>query len=488
MVDLGLSSATELAAAIKGRELSSLELLDHYLERVEQLNPALNALVTFDLGRAREAAGAADARTMAGGKLPPLHGLPCSIKDAIATEGVRTTGGAVELTDNVPAQDASVVRRVRDAGAVVFAKSNLPQWSADMQAFNELFGTTNNPWDLARTPGGSSGGAAAAVSAGLSAFDIGTDIGGSIRGPAHFSGICGHKPSFGVVPALGYIDHQTAGSTEPDVNVLGPLARSVSDLKLLFDVIAGPTEDRAPGWRLELPPPRSRRLADYRIGAWLDDPSCPVSSPVATILDQAVRAVEGEGVSVDRNARPGISFDVVHDVGLPLISAATSPGRSEEEMERFRQIVLDPAGASEALLMRARASATFHRDWLLLTEERERIRRIWAEFFTTVDILLCPVIIVPAFEHQQAGTLYTRSLHVDGQQRPYVDLILWTSLIGMAYLPSTVVPVGWTDDGLPVGIQVVGPFLGDRSTLTVAGHLERLLGGYRVPPMAQLST
>ncbi len=268
--------------------------------------------------------------------------------------------------------------------------------------------------------------------------------------------------------------------------MLGPLARTVEDLQLIFDVIAGPTEDRAPAWRLDLPPARATRLADFRIAAWLDDPSCPVSNDVSVALENVVGQIEGEGVAVDRSARPEIDFDVVRRVGLPLISSATSPGRTDEEFERFSKIVLDPDGADETLLMRARASVTFHRDWLLLTEERERVRRAWDAFFTRYDIMLCPVLIAPAFEHIHEGHLYSRTLTLDGQERPYADLIMWTSLIGMAYLPSTVVPVGWTDDGLPVGIQIVGPFLGDRSTLTVARHLERLTGGYRIPPMALL--
>lgn len=484
MTDLALRSATELSGALRAGELGARELLEHHLGRVDALDPVINALVTFDVDRARHQADRADEAVAAGRWLGPLHGLPCSIKDAIATAGVVTTGGATELATNVPTEDATVVDRLRAAGAVVFAKSNLPRWSGDMQAFNDLFGTTNNPWDLRRGPGGSSGGAAAAVAAGLATFDIGTDIGGSIRGPAHLTGICGHKPSFGVVSALGYIDHPTAGLTEPDVNVLGPLARTVDDLELVFDVIAGPTPDRAPGWRLDLPPPRHDRFEDVRVAAWLDDPSCPVSSDVATALDGAVATIAADGPPVDRAARPDLDFDVVRRVGLPLIAAATSPGRTDDEFERFRQVVLDPAEVDETLLRRARSSVMFHRDWLLLTEERERIRQVWAEFFTRYDILLCPVLIIPAFEHQHDGNLYTRRLVVDGADRPYADLILWTSLIGMAYLPSTVVPVGWTDGGLPVGIQIVGPFLGDRSTLAFAREVERRTGGYRVPPLA----
>ena len=213
--DLGLSSATELAGQIAVGKLSSRELLDHYLQRVETLNPALNAVVTLDAERAATAATAADARCAAGEPLGPLHGLPLTVKDAIATANIRTTGGATELADNVPTDDAPAVTAVKAAGAVVFGKTNLPRWSGDAQAYNTMFGTTNNPWDTTRGPGGSSGGASAAVAAGLTSFEIGTDIGGSVRLPSHFAGVCGHKPSFGIVPQLGYLDHTAAVPPRP---------------------------------------------------------------------------------------------------------------------------------------------------------------------------------------------------------------------------------------------------------------------------------
>ena len=200
--DLGLSTATDLAAELAAGRLSSRELLDHYLGRVERLNPAINAVITLDVEAARRAAAAADEAFAAGGPTGPLHGLPITVKDAIATAGMRSTGGATELADNVPDEDAPVVAAVRAAGAVVFGKTNLPRWSGDAQSFNTMFGTTNNPWDLARGPGGSSGGASAAVSAGLTSFEIGTDIGGSVRLPAAHCGLYGLKPSLGRIPMV----------------------------------------------------------------------------------------------------------------------------------------------------------------------------------------------------------------------------------------------------------------------------------------------
>ena len=208
---LGLQSATDLLGMLASGEVSSVELLEHFLERNSSLHNQINAVVTLDVERAKESAAASDRRRANGEALGVIEGLPMTIKDAIAVEGVRSTGGAVELADHVPDEDAEVVSTIKAAGGIIFGKTNLPRWSGDIQAFNDIFGTTNNPWDLDCGPGGSSGGASAAVAVGLTPWEIGTDIGGSIRLPAHFAGVCGHKPSFGIVPQLGYIDHVSYG-------------------------------------------------------------------------------------------------------------------------------------------------------------------------------------------------------------------------------------------------------------------------------------
>ena len=251
--DPALWTTTEQIAAIATGQLGSVELLDAQLARIERLDPQVNAVCTLAVEAARERAIAADQATANGQSWGPLHGVPVTIKDAIATAGIRSTGGSPQLLDHVPTDDAHVVATIKNAGAIVFGKTNVPLWSGDFQTFNEMFGTTNNPWDLTRVPGGSSGGAAAAVACGMTSFEIGTDIGGSVRVPAAFCGVFGHKPSFGVIPTLGYLDEPNGGVTESDVNVFGPIARSADDLELLFGLLAGPTPDRAVGWRLELP-------------------------------------------------------------------------------------------------------------------------------------------------------------------------------------------------------------------------------------------
>ncbi len=486
--DLGLRSATELLGLLRARELSSRELLDHYLDRIDSLNPTINAVVTLDVEGARRRADEADQMRLqrTEDELGCLHGLPMTVKDAVATAGLRSTGGATELADHVPAEDAPAVAALKGQGVVVMGKTNLPRWSGDVQAFNSMFGTTNNPWDLSRGPGGSSGGAGAAVAAGLTSVELGTDIGGSVRLPAHFSGVCGHKPSYGLVPQLGYLDHVNGGRAEPDVNVFGPLARSVDDLSLMMGVLAGPTPERSTVWKATLPPARHQSLPDFRVAAWLDDATCPVASDVLALLDAATRAAETGGATVDRQARPGVELSEVWDVGLPLVSAATSPAREDEEYAR-QVVQAEDESLPAPMRMRAQASTIRHRDWLALNDRRLAHRRQWATFFDAFDVLLCPVAFTSAFPHTQEGNLYSRTLHVDGVDRPYADLIAWTTFIGYVYLPSTVIPIGVTDAGLPVGIQIVAPYLEDNTALRFASLLESLLGGYRPPPMAVLT-
>src|SRR5262245_13744047 len=280
MDDVVFRPAVALAKALRAGELGSRELLEQHISRVERLNPRLNAVVAFDFERARRRADEADAARKRGTLLGPLHGLPMTIKDSLETEGLCTTCGVPELSKHVPARDAAPVARLRAAGAVVFGKTNTPTWTMDVQTYNPVYGATNNPWDTTRSPGGSSGGAAAAVAAGLTTLEMGSDIGGSIRNPAHYCGVYGHKPSWGIVPDRGHLPPPPGTLADTDIGVFGPIGRSADDLALLLEVIAGPAEDQAVGWRLALPPPRRGALGDYRVAAWLDDPACPVDDAV----------------------------------------------------------------------------------------------------------------------------------------------------------------------------------------------------------------
>lgn len=459
-----MTTLTEQLAAIKAGTVSSTELLEAFLGRIERLNPQLNAVVSLDLDRARERAKLADEASARGESWGPLHGIPFTVKDAISTAGLRTSGGAPEMRDHVPDTDAIAVARLRAAGGVLFGKTNLPRWSADVQTFNDLFGTTNNPWALERTPGGSSGGAAAAVAAGLSAFELGTDIGGSIRMPAHFCGIFGHRPSWGLVPQTGYLDHEHGGVIDADVNVLGPLARSAGDLALLLDVLAGPVPEIAHAWSLHLPAARHDTLSGYRIGFWFDDPDAELDPEVLELLEAVASRLSDAGAQI-RAAHPQISLPESQQMCVELIGAAAC--RS-----------IDPDGG--------RGAGGSHARWLNVQERRVGIRARWREWFAEYDALLCPVFPVPAFAHDHVGTMGERMLSVNGRSRSQQELAhAWNAPVGVAGVPSTVVPVGRTAAGLPVGMQVVGPYLEDRTPLALADAIEKLIGGFVPPPLAR---
>ena len=453
MGDIALMSAVEQISLIRRGEISSQELTEHCIARIESRDGEINAVVTRDFETALTNAKAADAAQKRGEVLGRIHGVPITVKDALQTKGLRSTGGAVELRDNVPERDAPVVDAVRREGAIVIGKTNLPRWSGDIQSYNELFGTTNNPWDLSRGPGGSSGGAAAAVAMGFTSFEIGTDIGGSIRFPAAFNGVWGHKPSFGLLPTTGYLDHVDGGLNEADVNVFGPLARSSQDLDLLVDVM----KRNSPPWIAQLGSGPAN-VRDLRIAAWLDDDFCLVDNEVLQHLESIVEQLESDGVSVDRTARPEIEPDDAATLGLWLVQQAISQSTDS-----------DGRG---------------HRVWLDQHVRRERIRSRWAEFFRHYDAVIMPVCFVPPFPHQQEGDFGSRTLLCNGEERSYIDGVKWTTMVGMAYLPSTVPPTGLGSSGVPIGCQVVGPYGSDKLTIALAAHIGELMGGYQPPPRA----
>ena len=457
---VAFAPAHELARMIRDGEISSRELLELFVDRVERLNGSVNAVVTLDLERARAAAQRADDALARGDAVGPLHGLPVTIKDAIETEGIRSTGGAVELTDHVPGTDAVAVARFKAAGAIVYGKTNVPRWSGDLQTYNEIFGTTNNPWDVDRTPGGSSGGAATSVACGFTSFEIGTDIGGSVRLPSHCCGVFGLKPSFGVVPQRGYLDHVGGGTTDADINVFGPIARSAADLELLFDVVAGPVDEDAVGWRLDLPPARFDSPANLRIGVWFDEDAAPVDNEYRALLGAAADRLSNAGAKVE-DAHPPVNFSEQVALFNAMILPAVSPSIDADEQD---------------------AASGSHRQWLRAEEQRTALRRVWAEWFDDYDLLLCPVMSVPAFAHQQDADFVTRRITINGVSRDYVELISWTGLIGIAGHPSAVPPIGRTAAGIPVGIQMVGAYLRDRDALAGARIAEAVLGGFTPPP------
>ncbi len=499
-MDLDYATAGQLVEALDAGTVSSRELLDHLLGRVEQHDRALNAVVALDVDRAREAAQAADdARAAAGAGgdgLGPLHGLPMTVKDVWETAGLVTTSGAPELKDHVPATDAVAVDRLKAAGAIVFGKTNTPLYAGDWQTFNEVHGVTNNPWDTARTAGGSSGGAAVAVAAGLTPLELGSDIGGSIRNPAHYNGVYGLKPSWGLVPSRGHIPGPPRSLFEADVNAGGPIARSLDDLRTGLTVIAGPSPSDAAAWRLDLaagaaaagPPVGGQgggglAVGDLRIATVFDEGSdlLPLAGDVRTALDALAGRLADVGARVDAVPLPVPLADGLRawqDLVLPIFGAALD----DEEFAAFAQ--LEGIDGDDPMVNAGRALASRYRTWARADEARQHQRAAWARLFEGYDAVLAPVMPTAAFPHDVDRPIPERVIDVDGTQVPHMVAMAWCGAIGSVLLPVVTLPAGTTAAGLPVGVQAVGPFLSDLRLLDVARLIDEAAGpGFTAPPL-----
>jgi amidase len=481
MLDTPFRSAKQLAADIRKKKIGCLELLDLYLARVEKHDGALNAVVVRDFDRARTRARAADRALARRQVWGPLHGVPMTIKESYDGAGLPTTWGVPAYAKNVATKNAVAVDRLLGAGVVLFGKTNVPLFLGDWQSFNAIYGTTNNPWDVTRAPGGSSGGSAAALAAGLTGLEAGSDIGSSIRNPAHFCGVYGHKPTWGIVPRTGQaLPWQTAAV---DIDVVGPLARSADDLALALSVMAGPEEIEAVGWQLRLAPPRQKRLRDFKVALMLDAPDIAVDREVQDRLQALGDFLGRHKARVDDRARPAVDTAEAFAVYTRLLRAATSDRQSDADFEQNAAIARGLAVADQSYYARAmRAAVLSHRDWLAANETRHRMRRAWAEFFTKYDLLLCPVAGTAAFPHDQKGERHERTLVVNGRRVPVTDHLFWAGYTGAFYLPSTAAPCGFTPAGLPVGVQIVAPQYGDLTSLAFARLLEREFQAFVPPP------
>jgi len=471
-------SATKLAQALRTRKLGAVELFDLYAARVRQHNRALNAICVMDLDAARKAARAAD---RAKGKKGLLHGVPMTVKESFNVAGWPTTWGQPEHKDNVAKTDALAVERLKRAGAIVFGKTNVPVLLADWQSFNPIYGTTNNPWDLLRTPGGSSGGAAAALAAGLTGLELGSYIGASIRNPAHYCGVYGHKPTWGVCSSRG---HALPGALHPgDITVIGPLARSAYDLKLAMDVIAGPDDIDGAGWRLALAKPRFASFRKLRIAVMPSHSTAEVDVSVSDAIERLARALAKKGAEVSDKARPDFNPDEAHKVYLALLRAATSNRQLPHHVELWERLSKErPATDMSYEAQAARANVMRHRDWLWWSNRRHQMRLLWAEFFRDWDVLLCPPAATPAFPQNQRGERWERMIEVNGKPQPSTTQMFWAGYSGMCLLPSTVAPIALAGGKLPVGVQIVGPQYGDYLTIGVARLIEREYFAFTPPP------
>ncbi|MDJ0836098.1 MAG: amidase [Acidobacteriota bacterium] len=482
MSDMVFQSAGVLAQALQKRELSCEEALDLHLDRVRRLDGKLNAVPAIDEESARKRAREADTALAAGESWGPLHGVPMTIKDSFEVTGMPTTSGAPKLKNHVSKTNADAVQRLMDAGAVVFGKTNLPLFAGDYQSYNEVYGTTNNPWDLSRSPGGSSGGSAAALAAGMTPLELGSDIGGSIRNPAHYCGVYGHKSSYGIVPMNGHIPGPPGCLTHGDLAVAGPLARDADDLELAMDILSGPRARESRAWSFQLPPARVERLKNFRVAVWLDDPLQPVETAIVDVLQGVVDQLGKAGARVDDRARPIQKPAAARALYLQLLYANMANGFPEPVLEYYDDLAEDIEEDDRSLTAQmARGISLRFRNYMSRNEKRARLRTEWDRFFQDFDVLICPVMPTTAMKHNHAK-MEERRITVNGKEMLYQDQIFWAGLATLAHLPATSVPCGVDPSGLPVGLQAVGPFLEDRTTIQFARALTPLTGGFQKPP------
>ena len=473
-------SAARMAQAIAAKEISAVEALDLCLERIERFDGELNAVCYRLDERARNRAREVDRATARGEHWGPLHGVPMTVKEAYDVVGAPTTWGFPEHTKNFPTDDASVVQRLERAGAVVFGKTNVPPALMDWQSANPIYGRTVNPWNPERTPGGSSGGSAVALAVGYTFLEAGSDIGGSLRNPAHFCGVCAHKPTYGIVPTAG---HAVVAKVVPsDISVCGPMARTADDLVTGLEVMIGVKGPATTAWRLELPAARHTSLAGFRIAVVLDSAVCAVADDVKQAIANIADQCEAAGAHLDRDAVLPVDDEEAHRLYIQLLRAVAAAGLSGAEFtaEQTRAASL-PTDDMSYRAQVTRALAQSYRDWHHANDARVRMQRAWASFFEDYDALLIPPAPTTAWPHDPADR-FDRVIKVDDSTIGYYDELFWAGLTGLVYLPSTVIPAGIASDGLPTGVQIVGPHLEDWTPLQLACQIERLVGGFIPPP------
>jgi amidase len=480
-IDLDFASATEVARAIRKHEISSLALTRRILKRIEKYNPDLVAISTLMKEEALKRAQEADEALDRGEIWGPLHGVPITIKDSFRIEGVITTAGIPDLATFKPQKDAVVVKRLRAAGAVILGHSNVPFMLGDWQSYNEIFGTSKNPWDLKLTPGGSTGGGAAALAAGLSYLSIGSDIAGSIRVPAAYCGVYGHKPSLGVIPRKGQIPPRPGNPSLPaDMSVAGPLARSAADLKLALEILGGPIEEEAIAYRWTLPPARGTRLVDYHIGYVIDDPISPVLQEVKLILSRTIETLKNAGVTLVEGWPPGLDITEQYKAYLYLLYSNHARGLEDDKIDEMRALASKDDDSLE--VMTAKAWTAPHKYFQQASETRLNCRAIWQKYFETFDAFLLPTTIGPAFPHDHSDPLEQRQIPTPEGDRPYGDLFPWIAFSSLSGHPTTSAPIGLTKNGLPISIQIIGPYLEDATPIDIAGKLADHIDGFIRPP------
>ncbi|WP_051111462.1 amidase [Mycobacterium sp. 141] len=486
-MERSFQSAEYLSAALRAGEVTSVELIDEAIAGVERDDTAINSICVPDFDRARAAARDAD-KARAGDQDRPLLGIPVTVKESYNMVGLPTTWGMPEHANYMPAEDAVQVSRLKAAGAVVLGKTNVPFMLQDLQSFNQIYGTTNNPWDHDRTAGGSSGGSAAALASGFGALSIGSDMAGSLRTPAHFCGIYAHKPTFGLAATRGMVPPRApALPAGGDLAVVGPMARTARDLALLLEVMAGPDPlTLGVAFDLALPPPRHDRLCGFRVLVVDEHPLIATGSAVRAAVNRVATALIDGGAMVERHSPLLPDLTEAATLYIELLTSYAAAGYPAEKYEQLRteaaELSTEERGFDTAWL---RGPVLSHRQWIEANNRRELHRHRWRQLFAKFDAVVCPITPTPAFAHNHEPNLAQRHIDIDGRQYPFADQFVWAGLATMPGLPATAIPAGHSPEGLPVGVQLIGPMFEDRTPLRLAELLEQAIGGFQTPKRVQ---
>ncbi|HTE99197.1 MAG TPA: amidase [Bradyrhizobium sp.] len=478
-------TAIELSAALAAKQVSAVELAQDAISRIERHDARINAICVRDFERGLDAARAADA-ARARGETRPLLGIPLTVKESYNVAGLPTTWGFPAQKDFTPPEDALSISRAKAAGGVILGKTNVPVGLGDWQSYNEIYGTTNNPYDLDRTPGGSSGGSAAALAAGYGPLSLGSDIGGSLRVPAFHCGVYAHKPTYNVAPVRGHTPPPFPPiPLDRDMAVIGPMARSAADLSLLLDVIAGPDPlDAGVGYKLTLPPPRRNALKDFRVLVVDSDPVLPSDKDVRGAIEKLAGGLARSGVNVARQSPLLPDFAESSRLYMRMLMSFLGAFFAPEVIAGAQAGAAQlPADNKSLAAERLRGMTQSHRDWVLDDGARGRLRAQWRELFKTFDAVICPIMPTPAYPHDHSPQQEARRIKIDGKDYAYPDQLAWPGIATLPGLPATAIPLGLSPEGLPVGIQIVGPWLEDRTPLELAALIEREFGGFVPPPM-----
>ena len=478
-------SASELSAALAAKKVSAVELAQDAISRIERHDGKINAICVRDFARGLEAARAADA-AIAHGENKPLLGIPLTVKESYNVAGLPTTWGFPPQKHFIPPEDALAIFRVKQAGGVILGKTNVPLGLGDWQSYNEIYGITNNPFDLGRTPGGSSGGSAAALAAGYGPLSLGSDIGGSLRVPAFHCGVYAHKPTYNLVPVRGHTPPPfPAIPLDRDMAVVGPMARSAADLSLLLDVIAGPDPlEAGVGYKLALPPPRHNELKGFRVLVIDSDPLLPTNKDVRSAIGKLASNLAGSGAVVTGQSPLLPDFAESSRLYMRMLMSFISAFFPPEVIAGAQAGAAKLAAENKSLAAeRLRGMTLSHRDWVMDDGARARLRAQWRELFKNFDAVICPVMPTPAYPHDHSPDQEVRRIDIDGKDYVYADQLAWPGIATLPGLPATAIPIGLSPQGLPVGVQIVGPWLEDRTPLKLAELIEREFGGFVPPPM-----